>query len=77
MELAGAPARRARPATPPAPPAYGAPSAPLDRLKAQAASTHPGAPPPPLGGWPWPRQPASGRPKDGNLSLCSDSPLSP
>ena len=31
--------------------------------QAYAALTHPGAPPPPLGGVPWPRQLGSGRPK--------------
>ena len=33
-----------------------APSASLDCLKAQAAPTHPGAPPEPLGGLPWPQE---------------------
>ena len=32
------------------------------------APTHPGALPPPLGGSPWPRQPASGRPKAEDFS---------
>ena len=40
------------------------PSASLDHLKARGAPTHPGAPPPQLGGVPAPQQPASGRPKD-------------
>ena len=40
-----------------------APSASRDGLKAQAAPTHPGAPPKQLGSSPWPQQPASGRPK--------------
>ena len=47
-----------------------APSAFLDHLEAQAAPTHPRAPPGPLGSLPWPQQPASGRPK------VEDSPLS-
>ena len=41
-----------------------APSASLDHLQAQAAPTHPGAPPEPLGSLRWPQEPASGRPKD-------------
>ena len=40
-----------------------APSASLDRLKARAAPTHPGAQPEPLGSLPWPQELASGRPK--------------
>ena len=40
-----------------------APSASLDHLEAQAAPTHPRAPPEQLGGSPWPQHPASGRPK--------------
>ena len=40
-----------------------APSASLDHLEAQAAPTHPRAPPEHLGGLPWPQEPASGRPK--------------
>ena len=36
---------------------HSAPSASLDRLKAQAAPTHPGAPPEQLGGSPWPSPP--------------------
>ena len=47
-----------------------APSAFLGHLKAQAAPTHPRAPPEQLGGSPWPQQPASGRPK------VEESPLS-
>ena len=47
-----------------------APSASLDHLEAQAAPTHPRAPPEQLGGSPWPQQPASGRPK------VEESPLS-
>ena len=47
-----------------------APSASLDCLKAQAAPTHPRAPPEHLGGLPWPRELASGWPK------VEDSPLS-
>ena len=39
------------------------------RVTAQAAPTHPGAPPEQLGGSPWPQEPASGRPK------AEDSPL--
>ena len=49
--------------TPSALPEDGAPSASLDRLKAQAASTHPGAPPEQLESLRWPQQLASGRPK--------------
>ena len=40
-----------------------APSASLDHLEAQAAPTHPGAQPEPLGSLPWPQELASGRPK--------------
>ena len=40
-----------------------APSASLDCLKAQAAPTHPTAPPEHLGGVPWPPQLASDRPE--------------
>jgi len=47
-----------------------APSASLDHLEAQAAPTHPGAPPEHLGGLPWPQELASGRPK------VEDFPLS-
>ena len=44
-------------------PEDGAPSASLDCPKAQAAPTHPGAPPERLGSSLWPSQPASGLPK--------------
>ena len=47
-----------------------APSASLDHLEAQAAPTHPRAPPEPLGSLPWPQELASGRPK------VEDFPLS-
>ena len=47
-----------------------APSAALDRLKARAAPTRPGAQPEPLGSLPWPQELASGRPK------VEDFPLS-
>ena len=47
-----------------------APSASLDHLEAQAAPTHPKAPPEHLGSLPWPQEPATGRPK------VEDSPLS-
>ena len=48
----------------------GAPSASLDHLKAPAAPTHPGAPPPPRAGSPWPQELASGRPNvDESLRL--------
>ena len=40
-----------------------APSASLGHLEAQAAPTHPRAPPEPLGSSPWPQELASGRPK--------------
>ena len=43
---------------------------PVDRLQAQAAPTHPGAQPEPLGSLPWPQALASGRPK------VEDFPLS-
>ena len=39
-----------------------APSAYLDHPQARAAPAHPGAPPEPLRGLPWPPEPASGRP---------------
>ena len=48
-----------------------APSASLDCLKAQAAPTHPGAPPEHLGGSPWPQQPASARSQDDDFSLST------
>ena len=46
------------------------PSASLDHLEAQAASTHPKAPPEHLGSLRWPQEPATGRPK------VEDPPLS-
>ena len=48
----------------------GAPAASLHRPEAEGSPTHPVAPPQPLGGVPWPQQPASGRPK------AEDFPLS-
>ena len=58
--------------TPSTLPKDSAPSASLDDLKAQAAPTHPGAPPGQLGGLPWPQEPALGRPKveDAPLVTC-------
>ena len=46
-------------------------SASLGRLEAQAASTHPGAPPQQLGGSPWPQQLPSGRPKVEDVPLST------
>ena len=48
-----------------------APSASLDRLKARAAPTHPGAQPEPLGSLPRPQELASGRPKVEDLPLST------
>ena len=48
-----------------------APSASLDHLEAQAAPTHPRAPPEPLGSLPWPQELASGRPKVEDLPLST------
>ena len=48
-----------------------APSASLDRLEAQAAPTHPRAPPEHLGSLPWPQEPATGRLKVGEFSLST------
>ena len=48
-----------------------APSASLDYLKAQAASTHPRAPPEHLGSPLWPQELASGRPKVENSPLST------
>ena len=45
-----------------------------DHLKARAAPAHPGAPPPPRGGSPWPSQPASRRSKveDFSTARCDE-----
>ena len=50
-------------------------SASLDRLKAQAAPTHLGAPPEQRGGLPWPQHPASGRPKVEDVPLSTTRSL--
>ncbi len=67
----GATSRCKRPSTLPD---DGAPSASLDHLEAQAAPTHPGAPPPPRGGSPWPPPPASGRARAENSSRATPQP---
>ena len=48
-----------------------APSASLDHLEAQAAPTHPRAPPGPLGSSPWPQELASGWPKAEDVPLST------
>ena len=48
-----------------------APSASLDHLEAQAAPTHPRAPPGPLGSLPWPQELASGWPKVEDVPLST------
>ena len=50
-------------------------SASLGHLKAPAAPTQPGAPPPQRGGSPWAQHPASGRPKAEDLPLSTSRPV--